>query len=220
MKKGAILVAILLLPSIIYMLFSLGEHNVKRLPSYGPYEVADNGDTNWASAPNIKLVDNAGNPKLFSDYEGKVIVLDFFDFPCDSICKTKGATLANYLHKLDDTDKWVILSLSVNPNVTVAELEALRQKHMPSMDNWFFVKADTDRDVHEGISFAFAQSGRKNGPTTAPNEEFVLLDQQGVMRAFFNSRIQKDDKSMADAIKLLMREPYVNWKDDEREETK
>jgi hypothetical protein len=38
------------------------------------------------------------------------------------------------------------------------------------------------------------------------------LDQSHVVREFFNSRIYKENKKMEDAIKMVLKEPHMSWK--------
>lgn len=213
MRKGLFLVIILLFPSIIYMLFSLGEHRVEKIRSYGEYMLSDTGDTVYLPLPDLGLIDESGNEFFISDLRGKPIVLDVFASPCDQPCMKKGVTLVNYLNELPERDKWAVLSLSLSPEIGMLELKELRNQHLPEMENWMFVKAKDSAELNTFLSYLFVQSKQEQSLSELPSKYFALIDQQGVIRAFFDSRIYKENRKLEDAIKLLLQEPYLTWKE-------
>lgn len=212
MKKGFYLVAILLFPSIIYMLFSFGEHHVEKMPSYGRFEVNDEGDTIYQRVPelNIQLAD--GSITQLSEFADRALVLNLFEMPCDDACRKKGATLANYLNELGGTDKWAIINLCITENTDVSELNEIAKAHDIGMKNWYFVSAVEANQLNEFLTYIFVETKMAESLDMLPNDNFVLLDQSHVVREFFNSRIYKENKKMEDAIKMVLKEPHMSWK--------
>lgn len=212
MKKGFYLVAILLFPSIIYMLFSFGEHHVEKMPSYGRFEVNDEGDTIYQRVPelNIQLAD--GSNTQLSEFADRALVLNLFEMPCDDACRKKGATLANYLNELGGTDKWAIINLCITENTDVSELNEIAKAHDIGMKNWYFVSAVEANQLNEFLTYIFMETKMAESLDMLPNDNFVLLDQSHVVREFFNSRIYKENKKMEDAIKMVLKEPHMSWK--------
>jgi peroxiredoxin len=213
MRKGLFLIIILLFPSIIYMLFSLGEHRVEKIRSYGQFEMADNGDTVFLPVPELRLVDDNGSVFSVSDLRGKPIVLDVFTMPCDQPCMKKGVTLVNYLNELPERDQWVVLSLSLSPDLNQESLKMLRNQHLPEMENWMFVSALDSTELNAFLSYLFVETNQEASLKELPSKYFALIDQQGVIRSFFDSRIYKENRKLEDAIKLLLQEPYLTWKE-------
>jgi peroxiredoxin len=213
MRKGIYLIIILLFPSIIYMLFSLGEHRVEKIRSYGAYEVNSEGDTIYQPVPDLELIDQNGERHQLSDWSGKPIVLDVFSNPCDEPCKKKGVTLVNYLNELPEREQWSVLSLSLQPGIEKTELSALHANHMPEMTNWHFVSATDTSDLNGFLSYVFIETGVEQAMSDLPSRFFVLIDQSGVIRSYFDSRIYKENRKLEDAVKLLLQEPYLTWKE-------
>ena len=216
MRKGLYLILILLFPSIIYMLFSLGEHRVEKIRSFGAYEVNEAGDTVYAPVPDLKLVDQDGNAFRLADLKGKPIVLDVFGVPCDEPCRKKGVTMVNYLNELSERDKWAVLSLSNQPRFSMENLLDLQQDHLPEMTNWKFCSATDTSELDAFLNYVFVQTGKEASRELLPSKYFVLIDQKGVIRSYFDSRIYKENRKLEDAIKLLLQEPYLTWKEEKK----
>lgn len=216
MRKGLYLIIILLFPSIIYMLFSLGEHRVEKIGSYGTYTIDAAGDTVYAPVPNMKVMDQNASFKDLSDWSGKPIVLDVFSNPCDEACMKKGVTLVNYLNELTERDHWAVLSLSLQPGLSEQALKELHGKHLPEMDNWSFITALDTNALEQFLQYTYLETGIQENRSELPSRFFVLIDQAGVIRGYFDSRIYKENRKLEDAIKLLLQEPYLTWKDKKR----
>lgn len=213
MRKGIYLIIILLFPSIIYMLFSLGEHRVEKIASFGSYEVNAEGDTVYQPVPDLSLINHNGQRKQLSDWSGKPIVLDVFSNPCDEPCKKKGVTLVNYLNELPERDQWSVLSLSLDANVAQATLADLHANHLPEMTNWSFITATDSADLQAFLDYVFVATEKEPSVHDLPSKYFVLIDQSGVIRSFFDSRVYKENRKLEDAVKLLLQEPYLTWKE-------
>lgn len=213
MRKGVFLILILLFPSIVYLLFSLGEHRVEKIGSFGKYTVGQDGDTNYVPIPPLELYTSTDSMFVISDLRGNPVLIDLFEIPCDEACMKKGVTLVNYLHELPERDQWRVLSIGLKAGIAPDELRRLEQLHLPEMKNWSFVTAMDQTALDAFIHYLFIETGRLSSASDLPSSEFVLIDQQGVIRGFFDSRTHADSRKMEDAIKLLLKEPYLTWKD-------
>ncbi|MEQ9186228.1 MAG: hypothetical protein RLP15_00725 [Cryomorphaceae bacterium] len=213
MRKGFILLLILLFPSIIYLLFSLGEHHVEKIGSFGDFKVNELGDTSYVPVPDIVFTNQNGDVMHMDDFRGKPVVIDVIDVPCDEACGKKGVTLVNYLNEVPEREKWVVLSIGRRSEVTVEELKQLQKAHLPEMDNWYFVTAEDEMELTAFLDYVFVQPGNVATLEDLPGKDFVLLDQQGIIRAYFDSRIHKENRKLEDAIKLIMKEPFMPWKE-------
>lgn len=212
MKKGFYLLAILLFPSIIYMLFSLGEHHVKKMPHYGKYAITEMGDTIFQPVPNLSLLRSDGEQISLNEYENRALVINRFNLPCDDDCKTRGATLANYLNELAETEKWAILNLCVDVDADLNELKAVAKAHDIGMNNWFFAAATNAQELDDFLKYVFVDTKQATSINDLPNNTIVMIDQQHVVREFFDSKIYQDNKKLEDAIKMALKESHMSWK--------
>ena len=212
MKKGFFLLAILLFPSIIYLLFSLGEHHVEKLGSFGSFEIGVEGDTIYQSIPTLELTSSDGKQIGISEFRNRALVLNVFRFPCDEDCRKKGVTLANYLNELGEPEKWAILNLCITDRVSKEELSRVSVAHEFGMKNWHFASANSAQALDSFLQYVYVETGNTPSIEELPNNYFVLIDQSQVVRAFFNSRIHKENRKLEDAIKLVLQEQYLSWK--------
>lgn len=212
MKKGFYLLAILLFPSIIYMLFSLGEHHVKKMPHYGEFTVSEAGDTIYKPVPSLALLRSDGEQISLDELEHRAVVINLFSLPCDDDCKTRGATLANYLNELTETEKWAILNLCVTPNADLNELKSVAKAHDIGMNNWYFASAIDSDELAQFLKYVFVDTKKVESISELPNETIVMIDQEHVVREFFDSKIYQDNKKLEDAIKMALKESHMSWK--------
>lgn len=213
MRKGFYLILILLFPSIIFLIFSLGEHHVTKMGSYGSYQVQDNGDTIYKPVPDLVFVDHDGHELSMEDLRGKPVLFDFYTVPCDEACRKKGVTLVNYLNDVAEKEKWMVLSVCVDSVVSQADLKQLKNDHLPEMQSWKFVSAKNQKELEAFLQYAFVNTQRLESLSQIPSKDFMLIDQQGIIREYFDSRIHKENKKLQDAIKLLVKEPFMTWKE-------
>lgn len=206
MKKGLFLVGILLVPSIIYLLFSLGEHRTSRLGFEGAYTIAPNGDTVFNSVALPPLTDQHGSTITTHTIAGKAILVNPFRWPCDDACATSLTTLNNYLHDTGFESDWVLLNICLD-SITTDDLRGLSEKTLYKGDNWLYAKSTDSVALARFITDCFTQDEE------TPILKTALLDQRQCVRTFFNLRYQQDNKKMGDAIKLLIQEPHLSWKE-------
>ncbi len=216
MRKGFYLILILLFPSILFLIFSLGEHHVIKMGAYGSYRVQDNADTIYKPVPNMVLQDQDGIEFSIDDLKGRPVLFDFFTMSCDEACMKKGVTLVNYLYDVSEKDKWSVVSVCLNAEVNLEDLKSLQNNHMPEMQNWKFAKVKDQNELDAFLEYVFVSTQQLESRSQLPSKHFVLIDQQGVIREFFDSRIHKENKKLQDAIKLLLKEPYMTWKETKR----
>lgn len=213
MKKGLFLIGILLVPSVIYLLFSLGEHNTSRLEFFGSIEsVSEEGDTVYASLPFPELRDQHGNEVDRSVLDGRVLVLDIFSNPCDESCSDKISTLNNYLNRIGLNDEWILLSIANGP-MSQVELKELSVKNLYKGGNWHFASFSDDLARETFVNALFIETSQVKNESEIPTSKVALLDQNQKIRAFFDTRLQRDNKTLQDAIKLLIQEPHISWKE-------
>ena len=87
-KKGGILFAILLLPTIFFFILHSGVNNFNAPPIYGPKKLAEGSsiDTIYHTIPYFEFTNHLGEKVTQKDYDGKIYVADLFFATCPTIC--------------------------------------------------------------------------------------------------------------------------------------
>ena len=213
MKKGLFLVGILLVPSVVYLLFSLGEHNTARLGYYGSIDkVTEAGDTIFNPLHFPRMTDQDGNELSTAELHGRVIVVDIISNPCTEACSDKISTLNNYLNRVGLNDQWVLLSIAMEP-MSQSELKELSTKNLFKGGNWYFASLQDESEMTAFANALFVETMQVDGLSGLPTTKVALLDQNQRIRAYFDLRLQQDNKTLQDAIKLLIQEPHISWKE-------
>ncbi len=85
-RKSVFIIAILLLPSLIYVFFALGKANFRKLPYHGPIAVRDTfiagtkkADTLHYSIPEFTVLDAEGKPFSSTNFSGTSYSATFID---------------------------------------------------------------------------------------------------------------------------------------------
>jgi cytochrome oxidase Cu insertion factor (SCO1/SenC/PrrC family) len=212
MKKGLILIAILLLPSIVYLLFSMGEHHMARLGYYGGIDsISAQGDTFYSPMTFPSLIGEDGLEFSLKEHEGKIVMVHLFSGECNDICKTNIATINNYLHKTGFKDKWIILSISTD-SVASSLLQDMAEKDLYPGDNWFYASVHNSESGKQFLENCFINTGEVSDLDQISETKTLLFDQSLHLRGFFDLKLQDDNKKMEDAINVLIQEPHISWK--------
>lgn len=210
MKKGIFLVAILLVPSVIYLLFSLGQHNMAKLGYFGEFDHVDEiGDSIVlpVAIPTLNVANDSDFQK--EGLADRVILIHLFQWPCGDQCIDNIATLNNYLNRVGLNEEWALLSIC-RDSISQQELNDLSVKNLYKGGNWHFATSPQREELTQAL---FIKTDRSLSIKEITPTEVVLLDQSRRVRGFFDLRFQQDNKTMQDAIKVLIQEPHIQWKD-------
>ena len=125
---------------------------------------------------------------------GKIWIADFIYTSCVDTCPLETAMMAKlqeeYAHKADIQ----LVSFSVDPERdTPQALSVYADKYQADPQRWFFLTGQRDRIVHlvqDGFHLAVAVILNDADPSgTIPHSSrFVLVDKQGRIRGYYDSR--------------------------------
>lgn len=132
-------------------------------------------------APSFTLVDQAGQPTKLADETGKVVVLTFFNGPCDDICPVLAAEIRGADADLGaDSAKVAFLTVNTDPSaLAVSGLSsALAQPGMSALSNWRMltgplVTMNATWKAY-GVAISVAHTGAE-----AHNDVVYFIDPQG-----------------------------------------
>lgn len=219
-KKAAILIAILLLPSIVYLFLYSSKHNFNRLEFIGPRTTISNEkggyDTIYHQIPYFEFINQDGNKITRDNLLGHVYVVDFFFVSCPSICPKMTTNMGYLQSKFKDNKNLRFLSITVNPEAdSVSVLADYAKKVHADTKSWHFVTGNKDSIYNVAFS-GFFVSVQKD--SIAPggflhSNMLILIDKNAHIRGYFDGTTHKIVKEqLIDAIDILYKEDVVPLK--------
>lgn len=178
--KRVVLLAVLILPSAIYIALTTGKHNFVHLPIVGPQE-----EGSYHTIPDFAFINQNGDTITQEDYKGHVYVANFVFTTCPTICPVMTHQMKRVQERFEQYDDFMILSHTVNPDYDRPEvLMAYAQDMEADLSNWHFVTG-TKKDIYAMAPYYFVNAMEDS---VAPggflhSEYFVLVDKEGRIRA-------------------------------------
>lgn len=215
-KKAAILVSILLLPSLFYLFLHTGENNFKSPSIYGPKEVGASGDTVYHRIPAFSLRNQ--NDEVFNrtDLEGKIVVADFFFATCPTICPKMATHMLEVQKHFYDREDFLLVSHTVNPeHDTVEVLKEYAKKVHADESVWHFLTGPKE-DIYELAFKGYFVNALPD--EIAPggflhSQMLILLDKKGRIRGYFDGTSTSEVNDLFDAIEILYTEEFAPLKE-------
>jgi protein SCO1/2 len=216
-RKYLLLFALLLGPGLILIFLSKSDHSFKTLPYFGNKEVinavagTDVPDTLYHSVPDFSFTNQFGENTTMEDFEGDIMVVDFFFTTCPTICPIMTKQMARLQWMLEDAayDDVSFLSHTVNPNNDTPEiLLAYGQEEGADFEKWTFVTGDQEEIFEQGFQGYLLSTQEDSG---APggflhSSMFVLVDRDRHIRGFYDGTSSKEVDDLVTDIKMLKKE--------------
>jgi protein SCO1/2 len=168
-----------------------------------------------ASLPAFVLTDQEGKAFGSKDLQGQVWVAGFIFTRCPTICPAITATMGRIQHRARGIAQgFRLVSFSVDPQYdTPARLAAYAAQHKVSPRLWHFVTGTGEavkQTVVDGLKIAMgdapAGSGDQDFASIMHGTHFVLVDQHGQIRGYYDSSAPDVvDRVLADAAMLINR---------------
>ena len=152
--------------------------------------------------PSFSLTDQSGKPFGDGDLVGKVVIANFVFTRCPTVCPVFTRKFRALIESLDDVEPMLFVSISVDPTHDTSEvLEAYAAKHDADPSRWKFLTGDPEAikaTAEDGLKLAMERSGTlpDGTPDIVHATHFVLIDQQGRIRGYYDS----DEKERRTAI--------------------
>jgi len=223
MKKQRILIsaavlAVLLVPSILYFLLTSGEHNFSTPPYYGPryaVEVVKKGrtktDTVHYTVPKFELVNQNGQPFGSANLAGKIYVAAFFsttggeeDNRMATLLKDIEGKILND-HRIKGKN-FAIAAITTSPERDSTAILKAYAKRLNANDTiWNFLTGPKDTILklgNEGFLLNELAKPAPNGNVFLAHK-FLLIDKEGHIRGVCNGTILMETNKMVEDIKTL-----------------
>jgi protein SCO1/2 len=141
------------------------------------------------------------------DYEGKIYVADFFFTTCQTICPKMTDNMVWLQDKIKDNPKVKLLSHSVFPNEDTVEVLKKYAKGKGVIDAKWNLVTGNQKEIYKIArqSYLVVKTGKPEELyDMVHTENFVLVDQKGRIRGFYNGlNIDEEVKGEKNLTQLL-----------------
>ncbi len=211
-----------LLVAIFFSIYSL--INRKNLPIIMPRDVnpelvdslVQHIGYNHKIAP-FSFTNQNGKKVTNKDYEGKIYVADFFFTTCQTICPKMTDNMVWLQDKIKDNPKVKLLSHSVFPDEDTVEVLKNYAKEKGVIDEKWNLVTGNQNEIYKIArqSYLVVKTGKPEEMyDMVHTENFVLVDQKGRIRGFYNGlNIDKNVKDEKNLTQLLEDIEFLSEKD-------
>lgn len=223
-KKYVLLALLMIGPGLALLYISKGDHNFEYLPYLGKRDVEykqvngqEVADTVYHQVPSFEMVNQFGDTVSLSDFDDKILVVDFFFTTCPTICPIMTKQMSRLQWKLDDAAYKDVhfLSFSVNPGYDTPQvLHAYAEEHGADLDRWTFLTGE------KGEIYDLAVNGLlvpAQEDVSAPggflhSEKFILVDREQHIRGMYDGTNTEQVDNLVTDIKMLLKEEMIEAK--------
>jgi protein SCO1/2 len=187
-----------------------------KLPVYNPVDVnprlVDDSVKHISRNHRISdfnLINQNGETITKEDFEGKIYVADFFFTRCQTICPIMAVNMKDLQEEFKNDPDLKFLSHSVTPVMdSVPVLRAYADKNEAIDGKWEITTGDK-RHIY-GLArksyFAVLDEGDGGDQDFIHTEQFILVDQKGQIRGFYDGTEKEEMQRIIDDISILKRE--------------
>jgi protein SCO1/2 len=155
------------------------------------------------TCPDFSLQERSGRIVQSSELKGRVAVVEFFFTRCRSACPVMMSHLGELYRRMQESDQVRFVSINVDPDYDTLPIisEYATQKGAIN-DRWLFLRGPIAQviDISER-GFSLAADGLPAGHST----KFVLIDQHGQVRGYYDGMEHSSVAILQDHIAQLVR---------------
>jgi len=205
-KQIAIVLTVLLFPSLLYVIFSTGKHHIDKVQYFGPVV-----DSVIYQVPDATFLNYTGDSISTSDFENDILVYNFFCLEC-SDSSARNVLLVKAINERF-FDKKDIKYVSINLTPSVWNDSAVTEYIRPfntDKKQWFFVTADSNYLANFAINGLLVNSEYDSvGVAFKPGmATIVIVDKDKHIRGFLDGNQYVDQSAIIDVIKRIRLEEY------------
>lgn len=158
--------------------------------------------------PAAALVAETGAPVNLDDLHGKAVVYSFIFTRCGATCPIMTRAMRGITERIEDDAPVAFVSVTVDPEYDTPAVLTEFAKRERNDPRWMFLTGD------KAVIMKLSTVGFKLAATTAGTAEepilhsskFVVVDKQGVIRAYYNGMSQEEIDKLVGDVNDLARE--------------
>ena len=168
-------------------------------------------DTLYHTIPKFAYLNQDSVLVRSKEYEGKILIVDFFFTHCPSICPPMTAQMRRLNLKTNDIGEHLeFLSFSIDPERdTPSRLRWYIDEKNIQADNWNFFTG-TEKATHL-LAKDFFNGAERNAEIDGGfghTPYFILVDREGYPRGLYNGTLVEEVNKMEKDIRKLLKEEY------------
>lgn len=206
LKQIAIVLAVLLFPSLLYVIFSTGKHHIDEVQYYGPMN-----NSKIYQVPDAAFLNYSGDSISSTSFKNDILVYNFFCLECSDSSARNVLLVKAINERFFDKKDIKYISINLTPSVWNSDdvTEYIRPFNTDK-SQWFFVTADSNylydfvtngllvNSKYDSVGVAF-----KPGMAT-----IVIVDKNNHIRGFLDGNQYVDQSAIIDVIKRIRLEEY------------
>jgi protein SCO1 len=168
----------------------------KEAPPFAQVSLSIDGAAKRGTVPDFSLIERSGKQVSLADLRGKIWIADFIYTHCTDTCPLQTADMAKLQDRWLKEPKVELVSFSVDPeHDTPQVLSRYAGRFKADPKRWLFLtghRPEIVRLVENGFHLGVA-SASSHADVILHSPRFVLIDQQGQIRGYYNN---SDPKAM------------------------
>jgi protein SCO1/2 len=201
---------IIVVPIFVIAFFNLFGENHHRLFIFQPIDSVQTKQgyqvTKAYTVPSFQLTSEDGQPFSSASLKEKIYVANFIYTRCEAQCKTMSNQLIRVQETFKNQKDISIVSFTVDPEHDSASvLKEYADAHQAIPGKWIFLTGPKQYIYNLGqTGFFVSTMEEKDVPLSfLHSEKFILVDQRGWIRGFYDGTDQKEVDRLITEIKVL-----------------
>lgn len=161
----------------------------------------------YGALPDFELTDRGGGGVSLESLKGKAWVADFIFTHCAGPCPLLSSRMSSLQKAVKDLDGVRLVSFSVDPERDTPEVLAeYAQRYQADTQRWLFLTGPKEtlyRLVSDGFRLA-VDDGALRGGLITHSTRFVLVDQQGRIRGYYDGAEPGTAEALLPDIRTLL----------------
>lgn len=161
----------------------------------------------------FQLMERSGHAVSDAELRGKIVVVDFFFGSCSAQCLVLSQHMAELQRLTAGIDDVLLVSITVDPRSDTPEaLTRYANRINASTNRWLFLTGEK-KIIYPLIQESFLQPVAQEGELPSAfnggfihSQKFVLVDKQGVVRAYYDGMDSNVARQLMRGIEQLERE--------------
>jgi hypothetical protein len=208
---------VLLLPSLVYVILSSGDHAFNARPIFGPKSLDTSGDTIFYQVSETSFKSCLGDEINLNQYREKITIISFYN-PKDSLASSRvnGQVLSLDDRFRDNTDVYFLtLGFYSDSLQKYRVCEASNKFTHTAGKKWDWVLLGSNEAANFAKSSLFIE---KSDSIPEPfYNHVVLLDKKHRIRSYRDGKQYVEIKALVDDIKVVKAEDFISYKRDNNE---